>query len=233
MNSWIVIAMTAEMRVARMTGPEGMRWPPPTRLGPTKSTSMMMKRVVGSHPPRRIIGRSSARSDAMASGPRSRVEVAGDVVAFALVGEDRVDPLADVHDVGAAGVEVAAGGRVDRARDVAAEDDPLAALLDHRVGNRHGGQESLGIGVERFLVEGDAVRHLDDLAEVHDGDAVGDVLDDGEVVGDEEVGQTELLLEVFEEVDDLGLDRDVEGGDRFVADDEVGVGGEGAGDADA
>ena len=37
----------------------------------------------------------------------------------------------------------------------------------------------------------------------------------------------------MQQVDDLRLDRDVEGGDRLVGDDEVGVHGQGAGDADA
>ena len=57
--------------------------------------------------------------------------------------------------------------------------------------------------------------------------------DDFEVVGDEEVGEAEVGLEVGEEVEDLGLDGDVEGGDGFVADDELGAQGQGAGDADA
>ena len=56
---------------------------------------------------------------------------------------------------------------------------------------------------------------------------------DREVVGDEEVGEAQLLLEVLEEVEDLGLDGDVEGRDGLVADDELRVEGEGAGDADA
>src|SRR5205814_8491674 len=63
-------------------------------------------------------------------------------------------------------------------------------------------------------------RDLHDLAQVHDRDPVRDVLDDGQVVGDEQVGQLELRLQVFQQVDDLGLDGDVEGGDRLVADDE-------------
>ena len=37
---------------------------------------------------------------------------------------------------------------------------------------------------------------LDDLAEIHDGHLVGKVLDDGEVVSDEEVAESELILEV-------------------------------------
>jgi hypothetical protein len=52
--------------------------------------------------------------------------------------------------------------------------------------------------------------YLDHFAEVHDGDPVADVADDGQVVGDEDVGEPQLVLEIGEQVDDLGLDRDVE-----------------------
>ena len=44
----------------------------------------------------------------------------------------------------------------------------------------------------RVLVELVGLPQLDDAAEVHDGDAVGDVADDAEVVRDEEVGQVEV-----------------------------------------
>jgi hypothetical protein len=64
-------------------------------------------------------------------------------------------------------------------------------------------------------------RQLDDLAQVHDGDAVGDVADHGEVMRDEEVGQVELVLQLHEQVEHLGLDRDVERRDRLVRDDEL------------
>ena len=52
-------------------------------------------------------------------------------------------------------------------------------------------------------------------------------------MGDEEVGEAELLLKLLQQVDDLSLDRDVEGRHRFVGDDQLGAHGEGAGDADA
>ena len=44
---------------------------------------------------------------------------------------------------------------------------------------------------------------LDDLPEIHHRHAVGDVADDREIVGDEEVRQTEPGLEILEQVDDL------------------------------
>ncbi len=58
------------------------------------------------------------------------------------------------------------------------------------------------------------------------------MLDDGQVVGDEQVGQSQLSLEVVEQVDHLGLDRHVESRDRLVADDELRLHRQGTGDAD-
>ncbi len=45
--------------------------------------------------------------------------------------------------------------------------------------------------------------------------------DDPEVVGDEDVGERELLLEVIEEIQHLRLDRDVQGRDGLVGDDQL------------
>ena len=71
------------------------------------------------------------------------------------------------------------------------------------------------------------------MAEVHDHDPVGDVADDVQVVRDEDVGQPEVALEVLEQVEDLRLHGDVERRDRLVADDQLRVDRERAGDADA
>ena len=40
-------------------------------------------------------------------------------------------------------------------------------------------------------------------------------------------------MQLLEQIDDLSADADVEGGDGFVGDDELGTQGEGTGDADA
>ena len=74
---------------------------------------------------------------------------------------------------------------------------------------------------------------LDELAAVHHGDAVADVADRREVVGDEEVREPELGLQVAQQVQDLRAHRDVERRDRLVADDERGVGRERPRDRDA
>ena len=74
----------------------------------------------------------------------------------------------------------------------------------------------------RVRVEHVRACNFDDLAEVHDRDALAEVLHNGQVVGDEEICEVELGSQVRKQVQDLGLDRDVERRDGFVADDEVG-----------
>ena len=55
----------------------------------------------------------------------------------------------------------------------------------------------------------------------------------GQIVGDEQVGHAEARLKLLQHVDDLRLNGNVQRGDRLVADDEVRLAGQGAGDADA
>jgi len=62
---------------------------------------------------------------------------------------------------------------------------------------------------------------------------VRDLPDDREVVRHEQVRDPELLLEVPQEVEDLGLDRDVERRDGLVADDQLRPERNRPGDADA
>ena len=59
------------------------------------------------------------------------------------------------------------------------------------------------------------------------------MLDDGDIVSDEQVGDSELVLQVLEQVDDLSLDRDVKSAHWFIADDETGLDRQGAGDANS
>ena len=76
------------------------------------------------------------------------------------------------------------------------------------------------------------VRQFHDVSQIHDGDAVGNVPYHQKVVGDEEIGQSQLILQFIEHVDDLCLDGDVQSRDRFVTDNEFGVYRQSPGDAD-
>ena len=128
-------------------------------------------------------------------------------------------------------MEGAALWGVDGAGYVAGEDDALSGGLDYGVGDGYGGEKCSGVRVLGVLVELIPAGYLDDLAQVHYRDSVGDVPHDRQVVGDEEVGEVEALLEGTEQVDDLGLNGDVESGDGLVADDEGRVYSQRAGNA--
>ena len=58
---------------------------------------------------------------------------------------------------------------------------------------------------------------LDDLSEIHDSNPVADMADDRQIVGNEEIGDTQLLLQISEQVDHLGLGRDIERAHRLIA----------------
>ena len=121
----------------------------------------------------------------------------------------------------------------DRGTDLAR--DPLAAQPSRpdRVlaGDRR--QQRPGVGVMRVVEDRIHRALLDDLAQVHHRHPVGRVVDDRQVVGDEQVGEPVLLLEVLEQVDDLRLDGHVQGRHRLVEHQQLGLHGQRPGDADA
>ena len=65
--------------------------------------------------------------------------------------------------------------------------------------------------MEGPAIEGIAIGDLDDPPQVHDRDPIGYVLDHSEVVSYEQQRQVEFRLQFRQKVQDLGLDRDVEG----------------------
>src|SRR5690349_24554385 len=106
-----------------------------------------------------------------------------------------------------------------------------ALLLGIR--HRHGGDETLRVRVGRTAQDLVARAHLHELAVVHHRDAVGEDVDDGEVVADEEARELQLLLQVLQEVQEARLDGHVEGRGRLVGHEQLRSERERAGDADA
>jgi len=80
-------------------------------------------------------------------------------------------------------------------------------------------------------VQGRSWSPFHDLAQIHHRHVIGDVLHHREVVGDEEIREAPSLLQVGEQVQDLGLDRHVEGTHGLVEHQELRLDREGAGDA--
>ena len=109
-----------------------------------------------------------------------------EVVGLQLLDLGRICP-ALVDGVAAARMEITAWRWMRRVGDLALQKDSLRAEAWVRL--RHGGEQSLGIGMFWLLEEGRCTGNFDDLANVHDGDAVTDMLNHAEVVGDEKIGE--------------------------------------------
>ena len=65
---------------------------------------------------------------------------------------------------------------------------------------RHRRKQHPSVGVLRFGKKSLLFRQLDNLSEIHHGNAVGYVSHDTEVVRNEEIRQTEILLQVAQQV---------------------------------
>jgi len=96
-----------------------------------------------------------------------------------------------------------------------------------------GGKQLTGVVVFWLVEDLFGVAHFQELAGVHHGDARGDVGDHGQTVGNENIGQREFALEFLQQQKNLRADGDIEGGDGFVGDDELGPENQGACDTDA
>ena len=145
--------------------------------------------------------------------------------------EFRLHGLADVHAVRAAQVEGAARGLGDGAGHFAAQHRAARGLVDVR--QRHRREQRLRVGVQRVSGQVARVRQFDDLAKVHHGDAVAHVFDHGKIVGDEDIGQVQLLLDVLHQVEYLRLNGHIQRRDRLIADEQVGADAQRAGNAQA
>jgi hypothetical protein len=58
---------------------------------------------------------------------------------------------------------------------------------------------------------------LNDAAQIHHGYTVADMFYYGKIVSDKKVCEMKLLLQILQEIQDLGLDGDVQGRDGFIS----------------
>ena len=74
---------------------------------------------------------------------------------------------------------------------------------------------------------------FNDLPPMHYRNAVGQILNDTEIMRDEEIGNVTLALQILEQVQNLRLHRYVQRRGRFVANEYLGLDGQGSGNGDA
>ncbi len=156
---------------------------------------------------------------------------AGDGVAGTELAESGLGGLAAlvISAERAAGVELAAGGKGQGVGDVSTDGFESALFLTQ---TRQGTEQALGVWMAGLVKEGFDGGVLDDFAGVHDGNGVGDLGDDGQVVSDQHDSHLLRVLEFTQEIQDLGLDGYVQGCGGFVGDEHRGMAGKGHGDHD-
>lgn len=88
--------------------------------------------------------------------------------------------------------------------------DALSFSLCDGIWNRRRGKERLGIRMFRMGIQLGLLRSFDKAPEVHDANPMCNVPHHSQIMRNEYVGQFQFLLEFHEEIDDLGLDRDIE-----------------------
>src|SRR6266550_8702727 len=132
---------------------------------------------------------------------------------------------------GAPGVKMTAGWWVDGTGNFARQSD--APPFHFWVGNRDRRQQRFSVGVQRRGIKLAGWRGFDDAPEIHDGNALADMLDDRQIVGNKEISEPEFLLQVIQQIDDLGLDRHIQCRHRLIADNQFRLDGERARDTDA
>jgi len=130
-------------------------------------------------------------------------------------------------------MESASSRRIHRGRDLALDQDRDAFALLDRIRNRNGAQEGLGVRMLGRVIDGHPIGNLHDLAQVHDRHPIREVSNHRQIMGDENVGQAESLLQILKQVDDLRLNRHIEGGHRLITHNHAGIESQRPGDSDA
>ena len=141
----------------------------------------------------------------------------GDPVAGAQLTEHRLLTGALLTGMGAACVEAASGRGRDGVGYVSVQGNAGNVPLSG-VRNGISAEQRLGIKMEGMVEQLAGLCQLHDLAQLHDSHTVADVLDGTQAVGDEQIGQPQLLLDLLKQVQDLRLYGHVQGGDGLVAD---------------
>src|SRR5579859_5569759 len=100
--------------------------------------------------------------------------VTGSQMSVAVVDQRRLLEGANFGSVAAPRMEAAAGWRRDRTGHIALKDNSAPDSGRIWVRNGHRGQESLGIRMDRALIQFFCRRDLDELAKVHDCDSIRD-----------------------------------------------------------
>jgi len=131
----------------------------------------------------------------------------------------------------ASGMKAASAGGIDRRGHIASQNDSF--LSNRWIRNRDGADQSLRIGM--FRAPADLFRGADfhKLSEVHYADSPRELLDHGDGMAYEKIGESKLPLKFQQQVRDLCLDGNIQRRHGFVGNNELWIQSQRASDPDA
>jgi hypothetical protein len=107
---------------------------------------------------------------------------------------------------------------IDGTGKVAGQYEPVALSANFR--HEHSGHQCPRVRVHWLSMDCLAGTGLDGLPEIHDHGRITEIFHDIQVVADEQVGQAELAFEIIQQIENLGLHRDIKRRRRLVQHDE-------------
>ena len=128
-------------------------------------------------------------------------------------------------------MELTAGRWVCRRRNAPFQNHTLHFHIRIRYRNR--AEQCFRIWVERIAENLLFLSVLHQIAKIHNADGVRDMLDNREIVRNKQICQSEIPLQIHQEIDDLGLYRNIQCRHRFIADDKIRLQSYGTCNADA
>ena len=134
----------------------------------------------------------------------------------------------NLHAVLAPRREGTALRRVDQVHRVSLDGDQALVLI--RVDLGHGGQQPPGVGMSGFVKDLVAAAALHNGSRVHHADAVADIGDDAQIVGNEHDAHMDLILQLLKQLQNLGLNGHVQSRGGLVRDQQLGIAGQCHGD---
>ena len=97
--------------------------------------------------------------------------------------------------------------RMDGAWHLPLQFDPIYGARRIRVRYGCSAQERFRIRMERIGIHLVRIAELDQMSQIHNADLMADMSDHRQIVGDEKIGQSPLVLKLFQKVYDLRLNR--------------------------
>ena len=98
------------------------------------------------------------------------------------------------------GVETASAWRIHRTWHISFQNNTLSCPAQLWIRNRNCGKQGLRIWMDRMSVQLIALAQLNKRAKIHNTDSVGNMTDNGKIMGNEQISQPHLLLHVLQHV---------------------------------